>query len=153
MMKNKVVRDIQHSERVNEDKLRQFRTMITEKNDAAEAQNSVTFELIKDKQKAMDNKLSKVEETEVIIDYFKTELEKLRRQTKDDMHENSQRVEQRFEKLIHEELTHEEGLFGKKEDEDLIKTGEEEAKEDGGEDQDAEAAQDGQEPAGEAPPQ
>lgn len=51
LMKNKVTRDLQSAERSTEDKIKQFRNYITDKNDASESRNEVTFELMKDKQK------------------------------------------------------------------------------------------------------
>ena len=84
-MKNKVTRDLQHAERVNEDKIKQFRNYITEMNQSTEARNEATFELIKEKQQKMDEKMSQVEVTEVVLDYVNTELRRLKQETTDQM--------------------------------------------------------------------
>lgn len=78
-MKNKVTRDLQSAERSTEDKIKQFRNYITDKNDASESRNEVTFELMKDKQKQMDDKLSKIEITEVVLDYVNAEIAKVQK--------------------------------------------------------------------------
>ena len=50
--------------------------MLNEITESAASQNEVTFELIKDKQKEMDNKLAQVETSEVLIDFFNNEITK-----------------------------------------------------------------------------
>ena len=78
-MKNKVTRDLSQQERSTEDKIKQFRNFITEKNDASEARNEATFELMKDSQKKMDHKLSQIEVTEVVLDYVNHEIAKVQK--------------------------------------------------------------------------
>ena len=75
-MKNKVTRDLQQSERTNDDKIKALRNMLNETSDAANSRNEVTFELIKEKQQQMDAKLAQVEVTEVVLDYVNVEVKK-----------------------------------------------------------------------------
>lgn len=106
-MKNKVARDLQHNERVNEDKLKQFKTYMTETFQQAEVRTETTFELIKEKQFAMNEKLAKVEETEFIIDFVRTEVRKMERSVNERFDANSKSLDERFQLLLHEELTYE----------------------------------------------
>ena len=76
LMKNKVTRDLAQNERANDDKIKALRNMLNEITSSAASQNEVTFELIKDKQKEMDNKLAQVETSEVLIDFFNNEITK-----------------------------------------------------------------------------
>ena len=48
-----------------------------------------TFELIKEKQFAMNEKLAKVEETEFIIDFVRTEVRKMERSVNERFDANS----------------------------------------------------------------
>ena len=54
-------------------------------NQSTEARNEATFELIKEKQQKMDEKMSQVEVTEVVLDYVNTELRRLKQETTDQM--------------------------------------------------------------------
>ena len=66
-----------------------------------------TFELIKEKQFAMNEKLAKVEETEFIIDFVRTEVRKMERSVNERFDANSKSLDERFQLLLHEELTYE----------------------------------------------
>lgn len=107
LMKNKVTRDLQHSERVNEDKLKQFKSYMNETFSSAEVRTETTFDLIKEKQLAMNEKLSKVEETEFVIDFVRTEVRKIDKSINEKLNANSKALDERFQKLLHEELTYE----------------------------------------------
>ena len=72
MMKNKVTRDLDHNRNVNEDKVKQIRNYMNDQFDASKVQTETTFELVKDKQKKMDEKLAQVEVSEVVFDYIDT---------------------------------------------------------------------------------
>ena len=61
----------------------------------------------------MDNKLSKMEASEVLIDYFNSEIRSAKHQITERINQDSKDLHDRFEKLILEELTHEQGFFGK----------------------------------------
>ena len=61
----------------------------------------------------MDQKLSLVETSEVMIDFINHETSKTKAELNARMDRDGKEVHDRFEKLILEELTHEEGFFGK----------------------------------------
>ena len=58
MMQNKVTRDLTHSERSTEDKIKQFKTFITEKTEASEAKNESSVAILQHNQDEMKNKLA-----------------------------------------------------------------------------------------------
>ena len=117
-MKNKVTRDLQHSERISDDKIKQFRNYMTELNDSSSARNEATFELIQEKQKRMDAKLAEVEVTEVVLDYVNAEVRKSKKEFGELMTISSQTMEDKFRELMEKELTNEQGLFGKDNEEE-----------------------------------
>ena len=77
-MKNKVTRDLSQSERTGDDKVKALRNMLTESLDSINSRNDVTFELVKDKQKEMSDKLELVETSEVMLDYINKEIKKVK---------------------------------------------------------------------------
>ena len=57
-----------------------------------------------------------MEVTEVIIDFVNTEIRRIKMEMSDDLSRTNDETAKRFEKLIREELTYEDGdLFGKDE--------------------------------------
>jgi hypothetical protein len=74
---------------------------------SAEVRTETTFDLIKEKQLAMNEKLSKVEETEFVIDFVRTEVRKIDKSINEKLNANSKALDERFQKLLHEELTYE----------------------------------------------
>lgn len=80
---------------------------MSEMMESTEARNEATFELMKEKQKRMDDKLANVEETETVLDYVKTEVRKVSRDLSDKITANSQQFDARFKSLIADELTYE----------------------------------------------
>lgn len=113
LMKNKVSRDLLANERQNDDKIKALRNMLHEVTGEMNQQSEVTFEVIKQKQKEMDNKLQLVETSEVLIDFFKTQIRSTKLDLAQRIDEESKQINDRVDKLILEELTHEKGLFGK----------------------------------------
>ena len=55
----------------------------------------------------MNEKLSKVEETEFVIDFVRTEVRKIDKSINEKLNANSKALDERFQKLLHEELTYE----------------------------------------------
>lgn len=80
MMKNKVQRDLGTSERLTEEKIKQFKTYITEKSEASEGRVDASLDMMRNKINGMDNKLAQVEVTEVILDFVRTEIRRVRMQ-------------------------------------------------------------------------
>ena len=116
MMKNKVQRDLGTSERLTEEKIKQFKTYITEKSEASEGRVDASLDMMRNKINGMDNKLAQVEVTEVILDFVRTEIRRVRMQVQDEMEESNAEISNRFDKLFREELTYMDGnLFGKDE--------------------------------------
>ena len=116
MMKNKVQRDLGTSERLTEEKIKQFKTYITEKSEASEGRVDASLDMMRNKINGMDNKLAQVEVTEVILDFVRTEIRRVRMQVQDEMEESNANISNRFDKLFREELTYMDGnLFGKDE--------------------------------------
>ena len=61
----------------------------------------------------MNQKLSLVETSEVLIDFFNSEINKTKKEMNDRMDQDGKDMSDRFDKLMMEELTHEKGFFGK----------------------------------------
>ena len=59
--------------------------------------------------------MAQVEVTEVVLDYVNTEVRKVKTETTEQMNTDRTNTEDRFMKLIREELTHDDGIFGKTE--------------------------------------
>jgi len=53
-----VTRDLTHAERSTEDKIKTFKTYITEKSEASEAKNETSIAILKHEQDLIQNKLS-----------------------------------------------------------------------------------------------
>jgi len=85
-MKNRVSRELNALDNKSEDKLKLFKNMMTEKHDATESRFEVNFQLMKEKQEEFKRKMDKVEESDVIIDYIKTEVRRLHRDFTDGLH-------------------------------------------------------------------
>ena len=77
-MQNKVTRDLTHSERSTEDKIKQFKLFITEKSEASEAKNETSVAILQHEQDEIKYKLSQVEVTEVILDFVRTEIRRVK---------------------------------------------------------------------------
>lgn len=104
----------------------------------------------------MENMLGQVETKDVLIDYINVEIRKTKQLFSERLQDESQKVNDRLDKLILEELTHEDGFFGKEgsitlppeegeDDEDVKDEGGQEAQE--GEKKDGEEEEVKQEPA------
>lgn len=57
--------------------------------------------------------MAQVETKEVLIDYINTEIRRTRQDISNRLESDAKSLDERFNKLIMEELTHEEGFFGK----------------------------------------
>ena len=57
--------------------------------------------------------MAQVETKEVLIDYINTEVRRTKMEFNDKFAEERKNTDERIDKLILEELTHEEGFFGK----------------------------------------
>ena len=88
-----------------------------------------------------------METKEVLIDYINTEIRRTRQDISTRLENDAKSLDERFNKLIMEELTHEEGFFGKEgsivldeveEDQPAAEDAQEgQANADGGQEQDA----------------
>ena len=65
--------------------------------------------------KDMKAKLSKMEETEVILDWTKVKIAECKMALEDLVKQKNESLEDRISQLIKDELTHEDDLFGKDE--------------------------------------
>ena len=69
-MKNKVTRDLATVERNTDDKIKQIRKNAEENAEAFETKIDAQIEMFKDKIKAVEEKLAKVEETSVVMEFI-----------------------------------------------------------------------------------
>ena len=95
-------------------------------------QMEVKTDINKEGIKKVNERLEHIKDTKDILDYFNDEIRGVQHQLNHRITENTEKTVNKINKIIQEELTHEEGLFGKEDEEtqaeDEEHKGEEEVK-------------------------
>ena len=110
-MKNKVTRDLATVERNTDDKIKQIRKNAEENAEAFETKIDAQIEMFKDKIKAVEEKLAKVEETSVVMEFINQLVASTKKELEEKTTEQGAELKTRIDQIHDVHLEHE-GLFG-----------------------------------------
>ena len=65
----------------------------------------------------VNERLANIQDTDEVLKLIFDEIRGVQHKLEKDINDNSQKTENKINKIIQEELTHDEGLFGKEDDE------------------------------------